>query len=277
MESYTSAPPNGIYWLTINGVAFQTYCDFETAGGGWTLISSVHEDNVAAHQPNNQDRWTSANGNGRGARAWYDTSTFGTADRATTTDFKSPAYHMPSQNLMMWHVANGASTARYKTDARYRYYTNNDFLSDVPGQKFPGIYTGARRTTLTSSNVCGRRLTTPIRWETNNARAFYDYELSPLVKSYHIRNAGENKMDFAAGCDGDCPTCTFAVCPAISWTANGCGNTEHACIGGAITRSSFQSDFTEWDHNGLPGATSRSTAWSAGGRLTRSAVFFFVR
>ena len=170
------------------------------------------------------------------------TSTFGAADRATTTDFKSPAYHMPSQNLMMWHVANSASTARYKSDARYRYYTNNNFLSNVPGQKFPGIYAGARRTTLTSSNVCGRRLTTPIRWETNNARAFYDYELSPLVKSYHIRNAGENKMDFAVGCDGDCATCTFAVCPAISWTANGCGNTEHACIGGAITNSRFRSD-----------------------------------
>ena len=226
----------------MGGSPFQTYCDFETAGGGWTLISSVHENCIGCHNPDNQDRWVSTTGNGRGAQAWYDTSTFGTAVAATRGDFKSPAYHMLSQNLMMWHVANGASTPRYKADARYRYYTNNNFLTDVPGQKFPGIYNGARRTTLTSSNVCGRRLTVPIRWESNNARTFYDYELSPLVKNYHIGSAGENKMDFSVGCDGDCPTCTFAVCPAVSWTRNICGNTEHACIGGAISRGTFQSD-----------------------------------
>ncbi|KAJ8353095.1 hypothetical protein AAFF_G00109860, partial [Aldrovandia affinis] len=38
---------DGLYYLTTeSGVLYQTFCDMTTAGGGWTLVASVHENNM---------------------------------------------------------------------------------------------------------------------------------------------------------------------------------------------------------------------------------------
>lgn len=38
---------DGLYYLTTeNGVVYQTFCDMTTDGGGWTLVASVHENNI---------------------------------------------------------------------------------------------------------------------------------------------------------------------------------------------------------------------------------------
>ncbi|CAM4696540.1 unnamed protein product [Caretta caretta] len=53
---------DGIYALhTENGETYQTFCDMTTKGGGWTLVASVHENNVYG-KCTAGDRWSSQQG-----------------------------------------------------------------------------------------------------------------------------------------------------------------------------------------------------------------------
>ncbi|KAG7488564.1 hypothetical protein MATL_G00035900 [Megalops atlanticus] len=83
---------DGLYFLTSSsGVTYQTFCDMTTAGGGWTLVASVHENNLFG-KCTVGDRWSSQQGNNpnvpEGDGSWSNKVTFGTAEAATSDDFK---------------------------------------------------------------------------------------------------------------------------------------------------------------------------------------------
>ncbi|XP_069624237.1 intelectin-1-like [Ranitomeya imitator] len=83
---------NGIYSLTTkNGLIYQTFCDMTTNGGGWTLVASIHENNIHG-KCTSGDRWTSQQGNNannpKGDGNWDNYATFGTPERATSDDYK---------------------------------------------------------------------------------------------------------------------------------------------------------------------------------------------
>merc|ERR1711881_285674 len=67
-------------YLICGPPAYATYCDMHSGGGGWTLVASVHEDNIRA-KCNSKDRWTSTKGNNprrpKGDENWLSSSTFG--------------------------------------------------------------------------------------------------------------------------------------------------------------------------------------------------------
>ena len=85
-------PSDGIYRLTTaDGEEYQTFCDMTTAGGGWTLVASVHENNMNG-KCTAGDRWTSqqgSNANFPGSDGnWANRNAFWTAAGATSDDFK---------------------------------------------------------------------------------------------------------------------------------------------------------------------------------------------
>lgn len=83
---------DGLYFLRAkNGVVYQTFCDMTTAGGGWTLVGSVHENNMFG-KCTVGDRWSSQQGNSadypEGDGNWANHNTFGSAEAATSDDYK---------------------------------------------------------------------------------------------------------------------------------------------------------------------------------------------
>ncbi len=87
-----SVHADGLYYLNSSrGVLYQTFCDMTTAGGGWTLVASVHE-NYMNGKCTVGDRWSSQQGSDPnrpdGDGTWANTVTFGTAEASTSDDYK---------------------------------------------------------------------------------------------------------------------------------------------------------------------------------------------
>ena len=95
------------YLTTANGMVYQTFCDMTTAGGGWTLVASVHENSVYG-KCTVGDRWSSQQGNNAnmpdGDGNWSNRNTFGTAESATSDDFKVLAQTHSTQHYLQWKV-----------------------------------------------------------------------------------------------------------------------------------------------------------------------------
>ncbi len=98
---------DGLYTLiTKNGVVYQTFCDMTTAGGGWTLVASVHENTVYG-KCTIGDRWSSQQGNNvnipDGDGNWSNRNTFGSAEGATSDDYKVHGHrHAAASISQMW-------------------------------------------------------------------------------------------------------------------------------------------------------------------------------
>ncbi|XP_037066931.1 intelectin-1a-like [Peromyscus leucopus] len=135
---------DGLYFLhTENGVIYQTFCDMTTAGGGWSLVASVHENNMGG-KCTVGDRWSSQQGNRNdspeGDGNWANYNTFGSAEGATSDDYKNPGYFdIQAENLGIWHVPNKSPLKNWKESSLLRYRTFNGFLQHL-GHNLFGLY-----------------------------------------------------------------------------------------------------------------------------------------
>ncbi|KAK7170457.1 hypothetical protein R3I94_000613 [Phoxinus phoxinus] len=263
---------DGLYYLiSSRGVLYQTFCDMTTAGGGWTLVASVHENNMYG-KCTVGDRWSSEQGSNAnrpdGEGTWANRVTFGTAEAATSDDYKNPGYFdIGAQDVSVWHVPNNMAFEHWTTASILRYHTGNRFLTLHGGNLFNLFKKFPVRFGVGTCNI-DNGPAIPIVYDTgseDSTKLLYGprsrAEFVPGFITFRVFNAEKAAM---------------ALCSGVKPTGLYC-NTEHFCIGGGghfpevVPRQC--GDFTGFDANGY----GTHTEWSASREITEAAVLLFYR
>ncbi|XP_063056451.1 intelectin-like [Engraulis encrasicolus] len=260
---------DGMYYLTTtNGVVYQTYCDMTTAGGGWTLVASVHENNMYG-KCTVGDRWSSEQGShsGRpeGEGTWASMRTFGTPEGATCDDYKNPGYYdIIGEDVSVWHVPNNTPPQHWTIASILKYHTEASFLTIHGGNLY---HLFKRYPVKSSTGAC----------KTNNGPSIpveYDYGSTTTTRNLYGPNS---RNEFTAGFITfrvfNNEKAAMAICSGMQPT--GC-NTEHYCIGGGghFPGEPRQcGDFTAFDWDGY----GTHNGWSASREITEAAVLIFYR
>ncbi|XP_014033304.1 intelectin-like [Salmo salar] len=258
---------NGLYSLTTaTGVVYQTFCDMTTAGGGWTLVASVHEDNIYGEVHS----WTSQQGNNtnwsKGEGNWANRKTFGTVEVATDDDFKNPGYYaIIAEDMSVWHVPNNTPVSHWKLAAIMRYHTERRFLHLYGGNlyylfhRYPVEYNVGKHLSDNGPSI-------PI---------VYDLGDKESTKMFYGPNTrGETEGGFISFRATNHERATTAICSGVKPKG---GNVEHYCIGGGgffPQGNPLQcGDFTSFAWNGY----GTNVGWSASKQMLESAVLLFYR
>ncbi|XP_063078345.1 intelectin-like [Engraulis encrasicolus] len=261
---------DGLYYLiTSNGVVYQTFCDMTTAGGGWTLVASVHENNMLG-KCTTGDRWSSQQGSNanypEGDGTWANMHTFGAPEGATSDDYKNPGYYdIVSEDVSVWHVPNNTPLKRWSCDSILQYHTGTNFLKAHGGnlyqlyKRFPVRY-GA------GSCPANNGPSIPIVYDKGDAETtanlYGPHAKAQFTAGYVTFRVFNSEKAALALCSGTKPT--------------GC-HSEHFCIGGGGFFPEGNprqcGDFTSFDWEGV--GTHRG--WSASKQMTEAAVLIFYR
>ncbi|XP_068103125.1 intelectin-1b-like [Hyperolius riggenbachi] len=262
---------DGIYTLTTeDGLSYQTFCDMTTSEGGWTLVASIHENNLYG-KCTTGDRWSSQQGNNadnpEGDGNWANYATFGSPDGATSDDYKNPGYYdITAGDVAIWHVPNKTPVRRWREAALLRYHTNTSFLSAAGGNLF-NLY--KRYPVVYNAGSCPKDHgpAIPIVYDFGNAEATANY-YSPIGR-------GRTKAGYVQFRVFNSENASMALCSGVRLLED-C-HSEHHCIGGggyfAEEDPRQCGDFTSFDWNGY----GTHTDWSSSKELIESAVLLFYR
>ncbi|XP_036377064.1 intelectin-like isoform X1 [Megalops cyprinoides] len=261
---------DGLYFLTSSsGVTYQTFCDMTTAGGGWTLVASVHENNLFG-KCTVGDRWSSQQGDNpnlpEGDGSWSNKVTFGTAEAATSDDFKNPGYYdITAEDVSIWHVPNNSPVNQWNMAAILRYHTSRKFLTLHGGnlynlfKSYPVKY---------KAGICNTDKGPVIPIE-------YDFGSDESVtKLYGPNTKTQFEPGFISFRVFNHEQAAMAICSGVK--ATGC-HLEHFCVGGGGHFPEGEGrqcgDFTSFDWDGY----ATHAGWSASKEVTEAAMLIFYR
>ncbi|XP_063002182.1 intelectin-like protein [Elgaria multicarinata webbii] len=260
--------PDGLYYLaTDDGEVYQTFCDMSTNGGGWTLVASIHENNIYG-KCTQGDRWSSQQGSNskypRGEGNWSNNATFGSAMASTSDDYKNPGYYdLEAQDLSIWHVPNETPLKEWMSAAFLRYRTETGFLAAEGGnllrlyQKYPVTFGIGSCPDDNGPEV-------PVIYDAGNAEQtsfFYAPNARAAFEPGFIQFRVFNTEKAA-----------MALCAGIKVT--GC-DTQHSCVGGGgyFPQETPRQcgDYTAFDWNGY----GTHSGWSVSKQLLESVMLLF--
>ncbi|KAG8560404.1 hypothetical protein GDO81_014960 [Engystomops pustulosus] len=261
---------DGIYTLTTtNGLTYQTFCDMTTDGGGWTLVASVHENNMFG-KCTTGDRWSSQQGNNpdvpEGDGNWANFAVFGTAEGATSDDYKNPGYYdIKARDVGIWQVPNKTPLSLWNISSLLRFRTNNGFLRSHGSNLF---YLYKKYPVRYNIGTCSRDNgpAVPIVYDHGDEKMMTNY-YAPISRSEYIPGFIQFRVF-------NHEKASLALCPGMK--AIGC-NTEHFCVGGGGYFPEGDprqcGDFAAWDWDGYGTHKFSSTSKE----ITEAAVLIYYR
>ncbi|TSN95668.1 Intelectin [Bagarius yarrelli] len=200
------------------------------------------------------DRWSSQQGGSpnvpEGDGSWSNTVTFGTAEAATSDDFKNPGYYdITAEDVAVWHVPNNEPVTQWRLTSFLRYHTETKFLNSYKGnlynlfKQFPVKYNAGSCPNNNGPSV-------PLVYDFGNAS--YNHQLyGPNIRA----TSTSGFITFRAM---NTEKAAMAICSGLKPT--GCHN-EHC------------GDFTGLDWSGY----GTNLGWSASKEVIEAAVLIFYR